>query len=574
MPFLKTLKGNLPGQVLTIEADKTVLGRHPNCEVVLDDIAVSRQHAQILRDDSMFTIEDLRSRNQTFVNGKVVEGQVRLADGDRIKICGLVFEFSLKHPDERGPVIEDLDSSGHLQPTSEMQQLDLPDFGSSPDDSSASSIISTLDVVSSSWRLSVKPEVKLRAVLEISQALSAVLNVEDVLPKLLDGLFRIFPQADEGFIMLRDEESNRMRVEATKVRRADRNEGSVRVSMTIVRQAMETGNAILSADALEDSRFKTSQSLSDLRIRSMMCVPLIGKSGDRLGVIQIDSSEVRQRFTQDDLEVLASVASQSSLAVENARLHESRLRQNELQRELEFAAQVQGGFLPKECPDLPGYGFADYYEAAQSVGGDFFDYVPLKDGRLALLLGDVAGKGVAAALLMARLYSAARYHLLTTETAGEALAGLNSEIATGGLGHRFVTFLIAILDPETHQLETANAGHLPLLLRSASGEVTGTDRFKSGMPLGIMPDQEFQVATLDIKPGDACVMYTDGVTESMDFKNNLYGMQRLEEYLAKPVESADELVEGLVQDVEAFCEGRSQADDMCIVALYRQPNER
>ena len=562
-------KGDGRGRVEPIDGERTVMGRHPNCEIVLDEIAVSRQHAQIVRQDESCFIEDLRSRNKTFLNGEEVKGQAPLRDGDLIKICGIVFEYSNEHPN-RKPAFPDQEIAP-TQPVMDIQSdsLDLSDL-SDMSDGGKSSIITTLDVASgSSWRLSVKPEAKLRAILEISQALASVLDQEEVLSKLLEGLFRIFPQADEGFVLLKDVDSDRMRVVATKVSRV-RDEGSVRVSMTVVKRAMESGKAILSDDAQEDSRFSSSDSLTDLRIRSMMCVPLIGKSGTRLGVIQIDTNERRSKFSQDDLDVLVSVASQASLTIENARLHTALLRQNEMKRELAFAKQVQSGFLPDHCPDLDGFEFADFYESAMSVGGDFFDYVTLADGRVAVLVGDVAGKGIAAALLMARLYSAARYHVLTNSSVSKALEGLNSEMSTSGLGHRFVTFLIAVFDASTNEVRTANAGHLPILIHRQNGKVDCTDKSTSGMPLGILADQTFQEVTMTLEPGDACIAYTDGITEAMNADKDLYGSDRLEEFIGRPISSAREMVDSLVSDVNRFSKGREQADDMCVVGIYRR----
>lgn len=568
LPSLKTVRGEQPGEIHRITGSRTVLGRNPKCEVVLDNIAVSRQHAQILETQGRYLLEDLRSRNQTFLNGQVVEGQVELKDGDRIKICGLVFEFT----DERRRATTNSSSFPHA-PTRAMEVLEVATGeGSSADilDGDKSSIISTLDVASGSgWRLGVKPEAKLRAVLEMSSALGQVLELEDVLHKLLDGLFNIFPQVDEGFVLLHDPERNKLKVEATKVRRVDVQD-TVRISSTIVQQAMETGKAILSADALEDSRFQTSESLTDLRIRSMMCVPLCGKSERPLGVIQISTRDARQQFAKDDLDVLVSVASQATLAVENSRLHSELLKQRDMQRELEFANQVQLGFLPSQCPQVPGLDFFDYYEAAQTVGGDYFDYVKLQDGRVAMALGDVAGKGVAAALLMARLYSATRYHLLTNSSLSGALAGLNGEIASSGLGHRFITFIIALVDQKEHTVTTVNAGHLPLLHRKADGTVITMQRKHSGLPLGIVPEQTFEEITFPFEPGDACLLYTDGITEAMSPDLELYSGERLEQFLRNlKVCSAESIVKGIVADVEQFSRGRAQADDMCMVSVYR-----
>ena len=290
---------------------------------------------------------------------------------------------------------------------------------------------------------------KLRAMVEISRVLSRTLDPDEVLNKILDALFTIFVQGNEGFVLLRAPETRKLRIRASRVRHTLEDD-VVRISTTIVNQALDSGEGILSANASEDSRFAMSESIDELRIKSMICAPLLGSTSEALGVIQIATWDLRQQFSNEDLDLLISVASQACLAIENAYLHQAALFQRDLDRELEFAMQVQLGFLPKQRPKLDAYRFHDYYEAAQRVGGDFFDYVTLADGRIAVAMADVAGRGMPAALLMARLYSSVRFHVLTNETVGGAVAGLNRELSTSGLGHRFVTFLLAVLDPKLH----------------------------------------------------------------------------------------------------------------------------
>jgi phosphoserine phosphatase RsbU/P len=598
---LQVLKGSRPGQVLELRGERMIVGRHPNCLLVLDNVAVSRHHAQILESHGNYYLEDLRSRNGTYLNGTKITGRTELHESDEIKVCEVVLRFHRNAPTGDSVAVDggaspnlapenianprltveglppEMDEAAHRDAV-DRQTLDLlPERGSfwavgeEPDDDPAdqSSVISTLDGSGSGLRLGVKPEAKLRAVLEIGSSLGKILDVDQVLQKILDCLFKIFPQAEEGFVLLENDQTGKLAVRATKLRSGDHDD-SVRISMTIVRKAFETRSAILSADAAQDSRFDRSESLADYRIRSMVCAPLLGQSGEALGVIQI-ATNVRHRFSQDDLEILVSVAGQAAMAVENARLHEELLKQRDFERDLEFATQIQLGFLPSVRPNAPGYEFFDYYEAAHRVGGDYFDYIPLPDGRVVAALGDVAGKGVPAALLMARLYSSARYHLLTKPTIAEALGGLNGEIASSGLGHRFITFVLAVVDPSSHELTLANAGHLPPLLRDGRKKVHMVGRKESGLPLGVLADQEFEEIRLTLSPGDAVVMFTDGITEAMNDKNEIYSRRRLSRFIGHGPEDVAELVEGIVEDVETFSKGRTQRDDMCLVALRRLP---
>lgn len=569
---LTILRGGSAGQAVSLEGDRITFGRHPSCSVVLDDGAVSRQHAQITQSHGSFYIEDLRSRNGTQLNDHDVLEPTMLQDGDVVAVCEHAFLFhasssSSSYPTSGLPL--PYDGPGIPIDDERANKATIGDTGDLDEESSErSSIISRIDARSGSGvRLSVKPEVKLRAVLEIGKYLGRVLSIDEVLPNILDALFTIYPQADQAFVALMDSNSE-PQVRAHRNRRADDDEMSI--SRTIVNRTLRNGEAILSADASDDSRFASSESLSGLRIRSMMCVPLITQDGERLGVIQITTFDLRSRFTEDDLDLLVNVATQCTLAVENSNLHHALLSQREMERELEFAMQVQLGFLPNKRPQRENFKFADFYEAAQHVGGDYFDYVTLPDGRIIVTVADVAGKGVAAALLMARLYSAARFHLLTSDNPAEAMSGLNSEIATSGLGHRFITCAMVGVDPEKMEATVVSAGHLPPVRRNKKGTVELIESDDSGLPLGIIPDQVFQQQVYPIKPGDTWLLYTDGVTEAMKRDRELYGTSRLVDFVKAGPEGIGELINGVVTSVNEFVEGRAQSDDMCIVGFQRE----
>ena len=586
MAVLEVLKGKNPGQFIEVQSERTVFGRHPHCQVVLENAAVSRYHTQIVDVHGDFVIEDLRSRNGTHVNETQVEGRQKLKDGDVIRVCDFSFHFYLSPPNDSkllkpGTVIPDSDikvgprsplgGPGDLKSSGDDVDADAKKNEANIDEDDRSSIISTMDAGSSSsdLRLNVKPETKLKAILEIGKALSGSLGLEQVLDKTLEGLFRIFQQADEGFIMLREEEKKKLIVKATKTRRKTESDDQVHVSMTIVRKALETSEGILSANAQDDSRFRASESISSLRIRSMICAPLVSRELGPLGVIQITTNDPGLQFRDEDLDLLISVAMQIALAVENAYLYHQALKQRDMERDLEFATQVQLGFLPHARPKLPGYEFADYYEPAQRVGGDYFDYIQLPNGRLAVALADVAGKGVPAALLMARLYSSVRYHLISEPDAAAAMTGLNAEISVSGLGHRFITCLIMIIDPVAHQMTLVNAGHLAPLRRDAAGKVEPIGSVESGMPLGILADQTFQQTKYDLNPGESWLVFTDGVTEAMRSAKEIYGNKRLIELVGKQSGNIDSLVKTVVDDVEAFVQGKAQSDDICLVGFQR-----
>jgi phosphoserine phosphatase RsbU/P len=257
-------------------------------------------------------------------------------------------------------------------------------------------------------------------------------------------------------------------------------------------------------------------------------------------------------------------------AVEHARLHETAMRLDRRERALQMAQQVQLHFLPQQAPDVPGYRFYSFYQAAEDVGGDYFGYIPLADGRLAVALGDVSGKSVSAALLMARLCAEVRYCLAVTQTPVEAIARLNREFSGPALGDMFITFLMAVLDPREHTLLLVNAGHMPpLVRRRRTGEVEALGVAESGPPLGYDPNQVYAAHTASLEPEDVVVMYTDGISEATNPKGLFYGTKGVEKLLARGSRDVETLGRQLMLDLEQFTCDSPQSDDICLLCFER-----
>lgn len=561
MAILYAVQGLAPGTQFVIEGDQAVLGRHPDCQVVLDVAAVSRHHARVVRENERYFIEDLGSRNGTFVNGRHIKERIPLLDGDRVLICDITFGFHTSSPSEMlvGSLFGDKKTSTEFV-------LDEDEV-----DEVRSKIMSKLEVHSDygSIQVSAKPELKLAAMLEITQSLSRSLSVGDILPRLLDSLFKVFLQADRAFVIMNDLESHRL-VPAAMRHRHESDEERVRVSHTIVREAMERKEAILSADATIDQRFSMAQSIADFRIRSLMCAPMIDSDGEPLGVIQVDTLNQRNRFTKDDLEVLASVALQAGMAVDNARLHERVFEQRSLARDLELAHRVQRGLVPATPPEVNGYHFFHFYNPAYQVGGDYYDYVPLSGGRYAVVIADVAGKGVSAALLMAKLSGEVRFHLASKDDPAHAVREINRLFARPDWEDRFVTMVVAVLDPNEHRLTLVNAGHMPPILRHIGGKVEEIGGEEAGLPLGVLEKYDYNSYTHPIEPGDFLTLFTDGISEAMNTEKQAYGLERLSAQISSPTATVADLGHLILDDVRAFVGGQQQSDDMCLACFGRE----
>jgi serine phosphatase RsbU (regulator of sigma subunit)/pSer/pThr/pTyr-binding forkhead associated (FHA) protein len=518
-----------------LSAKITLIGRDPVCDLLLRSPQASRRHAMIIFSGGIYYLEDLDSTSGTFLNGQRIVHRRRLTAGDQIELAGLTLQFQ--------------DTLTESHPSGISALADTP------------TIMSSLDLAEEQ-RVEVAPEAKLRAVLEIARHLSDALDLEVVLPKILESLLTIFPQADRGFILLRDLDTGQLAPKAIRHRRGPANK-PLSFSQTIIDHALRTGRAILSADAGHDERFDISQSIQRLKIRSILCVPMIAQDGAQLGLVQIDTQDGAQPFQPEDLDVLVSASILAARAIDLARVHQER-------RDLEAATQIQASFLPHERPRLEQLEFFDYYSPAKHIGGDYYDYIMLPGNRLAVALGDVSGKGIPAALLMARLSAAVRFCLASEAQVCEAVRQLNRVLTRPGSADRFITFVVAVVDLSTFALTLVNAGHMPPLLRRAGHtKVEDLGDPIVGLPLGVV-DHPYEEMVLQLEPGDAVVLYTDGVSEARNPKGDLYGTERLRAVVGSSPADMSSLGTKLLADVRQFAGNRAQSDDLTLVCFRRR----
>jgi serine phosphatase RsbU (regulator of sigma subunit) len=509
----------------------TLIGRAPNSDIVLPSLRVSARHASVTRVAEDWFVDDLGSSNGTFVNGKRIHERTRLRNGDRVDLYDVSFLF------QDNPVVRLIDTPVAPQPP----------------------VLSSLAVAIGA-RAAVGAEAKLRAVLEISHNLGTALALGEVLPRILESLFSIFPQADRGFVLLRDPATGRLMPQAIRHRRESESE-SISISRTVIDHALQSRQAVLSADAGMDERFNPSMSIRTLGIRSVMCVPMFNQAGTPLGVIQLDTQSTKVSFHADDLDVMLIAGLEAARAIELAQLHQER-------RELEAASQIQRHFLPAERPQAPGLGFFDHYASAQQIGGDYYDYIRLPGQRLAVAIGDVAGKGVSAALLMARLSASVRFCLATEPTVAAAVCELNRQMIRVTGDGRFITFLVAVIDLNSVSLTIVNAGHLPPLRRRGTAvEAIGAEQ--AGIPLGVF-DKPYEESRATLEKGDSLVLVTDGVTEAKNPQNEYYGMERLYGAVRSAPESAEGIGKAVLADVAAFAAARPASDDLTLVCVRRE----
>jgi serine phosphatase RsbU (regulator of sigma subunit) len=545
MAMLVRTRGTHNGHWVFPLGKRCLLGRDPTCEVsdIFKDLrGVSRQHARIELEGDQYILVDQDSRNGTQVNGRKLTGRHELQNGDRIGICNLELVF-----------YEDEPSGDSVSEDSKLtiEEADAQSLASVP--------VTPPEPVAPRGHYSKE---KLRALAAMLKKLGGSLDTGATLHELLAGLFAIFRQADRGFVCFLDADQQPLNPRATLFRdpAAD---ARLAMSRTLIKHVITRREATIWMQHRKVEDQPSASTLEAMDVRSVMCVPLLDGEGSPFGVVQIDSRDPRQAFTTDDVEVMVGAVSQAAVAVRYARLHEDNLRRQVLERDLQLARQVQHSLLPADPPSCPPYQFFAYYQTALEVGGDYYDFVELPNDRLAIVLADVAGKGVSAALLMAKLCGELKYYLSCADPA-VAVARMNDSLCQSSAG-RFITLLLAIVDRASRRLTLLNAGHLAPLRRRASGEVDIIGEDVRGPALGILPEASYRLIETEVEPGDVWLAFTDGVTEAVNARTEMYGGDRLRGELAKAPAVVGEAGEAILADVRQFLGDQAQSDDMCLV---------
>jgi phosphoserine phosphatase RsbU/P len=550
MAWLLIEKGPTQGQRLELNQDRTTFGRSASCDVVVPGTAVSRQHAQVVRSQGNYYLEDLGSRNKTYLNNQELtpRTQVSLTDNDKIKICDYVCSFHLNLP------LPDL----------------TPDQAGEDDRESSSTLYDPPITAAPGAALQDQSAERLKVILDVSNRFSKTLELDLLLPKIGDCLFQLFGQTDRCLVVTH-ETSEKLVPRMVKARRPQ-DESDLRFSQSIVRRCLDSNEAFLSYDAQADSRL-AHDSIDELALRSVMCAPLSTAEAGVFGAMVLETRDPSKKFNPADLKLLLGVAHQASIALDNARQYEHLLAREQVERDLELAGQMQRSILPDQLPQFPGFEFFAHYAAAHEVGGDYYDFIPLPHERVAVALGDVVGKGISAAMLMAKLSSDVRFCLQTEEEPSAALARLNELIYKHtNLTERFVTLLAAVLDPARSLATLVNAGHvLPLLYRRATGEVQeAISQESAGLPLGVQKGQLYESCEVTLEPGDCLLLFTDGVCDAINVHGRPFQVEGVLRVLrAGQFSSPEGLGRQLIKAIDQHATGRSQHDDITLVCFGR-----
>jgi sigma-B regulation protein RsbU (phosphoserine phosphatase) len=287
------------------------------------------------------------------------------------------------------------------------------------------------------------------------------------------------------------------------------------------------------------------------------------------GVITAYNKKGGAGFTEDEQRLLSIIAAQSAQVVENARLNERERQLLKMQEEIRLASKIQNDLLPKAAPDIPGYEIAGRSIPAQVVGGDYFDFIPVNDHRLAICVGDVSGKGLPASLLMANTQATLRGQTFINPSAHECMERSNKLLFDSTSPDKFVTMFYSVLDVSSHQLSYSNAGHdIPYLL-SPAGPLKRLN--VGGVPLSMLEQFPFQEETIAMQPGDLLVICSDGIPEAMDVNQVQFTDEKLSLLLdTLRAASAVDVIDGIVAAVRKHAGTAPQADDMTVVVVKRK----
>lgn len=406
----------------------------------------------------------------------------------------------------------------------------------------------------------------LRRVLAVNHQINSVLDPDRLLSVIMETAAEVMC-AEAASLMLLDEKTNELVFKVALGEKGTDLTEKFRMKMGegIVGAVAASGKSLIVNDPSSDSRFASRvDHATGFTTKAIICVPM--RTRDRiLGVLEAMNPIERKGFTDSDLELFEAFAEQASIAVENARLHRSLVDQERARQELLIAKQIQRNFLPDLHSLKTTVQIAAESISALEVGGDLYDVVTLEDGRTAIILGDVSGKGVPAALYMVRAISDFRFLVSRSPSAAALLEVLNSQLMRHTTLGMFITLNCIILNPDRLCVEIASAGHHPVLLRTASGEIRAL-KDPAGLPLGLDPDSRYESAFESLSPGDSLLLYTDGILEARNAKSEEFGDNRLAAAAARG-NSAEDIVGQVLQATRDFTGEEPQHDDMTLLAL-------
>ncbi len=535
-----------PEQQLSFDRESLLVGRSRVADLHVPDAAMSRSHARLYREGKAWFVEDLGSRNGTLLNGTPVRDPLPLAHGDLVVMGG-----------------------------SSLTVQELDEANAEPDSSSQHAVYTPAEQLveqGSDLAGPATPEHDLRRALarlqilnEIHRALGRSVRLDELLGLILDRVFDHLEPEEAAIFLSREGDTGYDRVAGRSTRGS---EVPALVSKHLLDEVAGKGMAALVLDASTDVRFKDAASLLAAGVRSLVAAPLLSPEGS-LGMIAVESMARERQFTEDDMELLASLASVAALRIRNLRLAAAAIERARLEREVTLARQIQVALLPAALPSLQRLEMVGRNVPSRVVSGDFYKAVTRAEGaEVVLLVADVSGKGIAAALLTASLEALTVVPVATGAPPDRICDTVSELLWERTRPEKFATAFVAVLDNAGGELRYCNAGHAPALVVRCDSSCEWLA--STGMPLGIFPGASYALASTVLAPGDLLVIYTDGISEAENEEEEEYGTERLATAcVAACREPLAALAMRIEQHIESFAGGRPFLDDRTLLLVRR-----
>jgi len=538
--------------------DRTiVLGRGPMSDLILEDTTVSRRHAMLNWTRSECLLLDLNSENGTFVNHRRISEPTSLSDGDVLNLGSVTAKYTRA---TRMGSLGDSSSFSWLEKENEsgrvLMTMDAEDSAAAAFGQEESGPL--VENLSRAYRF----------LNDLGNVVSESFDADDVLRFVLDEIFGLLPQAARAFILLRDRETGQLIPRGARAREESGKE--ITASRTLVEDAVGKREGILLIDVTTDDRYQKAASVQDMGLTSAMCVPMVFNN-DVYGVILVDT-DLGRPFGKPDMAFLLNIAQQvgASLAYTqlHSKLHSKLLEQELLERDLMLARRLQQQFLPQRPPRVSEFNFAVECSPALAVGGDFYDFLELAEGRIGIAVADVSGKGVSAALYAAKLSSEMRYHSAGQSEPAEILSRLNRALTRDAREGIFVTLVLLVLTPGSGELTVSSAGH-PLPVVRRRGEAPQMLGQSGDPPLGLDAGARFHSVRHVLEPSAVVALYTDGITEAESASRELFGDKRFFAAMRDADGTPNGVLNAVLAAVSSHIGGAAQSDDITLLCFSR-----
>lgn len=578
MPTLSIRTGPQRGAEFDFD-EPIVIGRGGTVDLVLADTSVSRSHARVVPDQSQWCIEDLGSANGTFLNDRRLTQRAPISNGDTLRVGSVLLTYenaarprSVRSAAQARRIALAYSATDHgatLTPTADSPPASSLESGACADADQRVILRVTAEAAAAAVaaRGSLTPWTRQSRVIDgLAGISSMVFDKRALLSFVVDELFEAFGQAERAFVMLWDQEFDRLVPMAGRMRSGEPCR-PMPANQRWLRDVLASKEAVLIASLSSRREWGAAESSSILDLRSIICAPILFQN-DMVGVMQVDGSPGGPPFDRSDVALTMVLASDIGTALSYARLHARLLEREVAERDIGLTRKIQQHFLPPAIPTVPGYRLAVHYRPALAVGGDLYAFVELGGGQMAIVVGDVSGKGISAALFAAKVASELRYQAAGQTRPAAILHRLNQALTKSDHEGMFVTVLLVVLDSSTGRLSVASSGHPLPFVRDSKGVVVAIGG-ANDQPLGRDRRAEFTQYDYEIESGDAILLYTDGVTRALDPDAQQYGEQRLIDTIAAAPAASDEIVRAVAADVRTFALGRPQDDDVTVVCVER-----